>query len=1259
VFKNPFRKDDQASFSWQEDDDDLIITLNRGKITAPTADWSRLRPDAANAISSLLSTNDRDGETSRSVTVNEDHLRLAPEAVASLNASAATLIGLPAPTPLALDLRPQNRIDQDEFRLTLRWVRPGGQPVRSQLRGAILWTDSGPRRVPEPLWSLHNAAEPLTRSLERSDRFEALARLREHWPEDPQLPIESEPYLKDLRVHYAASLSLKLKTLTPDRTEFDPVLFSARTVSDAKEGGEALDEEADSILAPSAQKLFAADRFRREANARPVYVLRNGEYLFIDPSLRLALDVVRKLQDAPEEQRRSFILNPRKVMRDALSEEKAEEIGLEGLFIDTEQFSARVAGVDVWRAPVLPWIVPSQKNKWIPEQFGLRIGEDYFSLPVKNIPEITRRVEDAAKANEPDVNVEGLLEPANEDGPPPPKRLPVNDQSREALASLAPFAIDGGASGEVEPGPDDAAWDAATQGKLFLVVRDNFEEVDYAPVGLTHDLDDQPLQTIETPELLRSTLKAHQIEGLTWLAHNTLVGRPGALLADDMGLGKTIQAIAFMAWLQGEAASGQRPRAPFLIVAPTGLLGTWRTEIEKHLNEPQLGKLVPAFGSNLKLLRDEDSFGSRDIETGKASLDAANWRDAGVVLTTYETLRDYHFSFARTRFGLIIYDEIQKLKNPGSQMTRAAKALNADFTLGMTGTPVENRLQDLWSIMDVVAPGFLGASRDFEKRHPADDTEALARLKSQLTDPLRGRPPYMLRRMKGEVLDGMPTKTVHVLQMAMPSAQAEAYRDLVIRAAAASAAGNLGKGGMLTTLANMRGVSLHPIDPRHAPDDLDAYAEDSARLAQTLSILETVAAAKEKALIFVEDLAMQDRLASLIADRFGLAARPTRINGTVPGPKRQALVEAFQARPGIFDVMILSPKAGGVGLTLTAANHVIHLSRWWNPAVEDQATDRVFRIGQTRDVHVYLPIAVHPDPDLAPSSFDLRLNALIERKRKLTRDLFFPPDASDAELGDLFREVSLERQIPQEAPAPKASETVEPVSEGSKPEETNAADDTPDSDAPEVAEEAGIVPSATSPRAGEGDDNPGPHAGDVTSMGEARPVLSLPNAIADAQIKLWRRGPGEPRPTGEILALFADRHITQVTIRDPYALASYSSRNSQIEFLQALKDVAGNLESVIIEYAPEVEGDIDEVASRREFGSGYLSRFSGAAPRLALVRRSKRSRDDDFHDRFVEVDIRHAGGAVKRHELTIGRGIEALYNDRRQCTVTYAPPGVA
>lgn len=1241
-----FKKAVRPTFAWAEDGEELVITLEQAGRRLAVPDWHGVRPDASNALHALTSQSEDDDS---GVWITDDHLRLAARTVASLDAASAAMIGLPPPTPLALDLKAQNRIDQDDFRLTVRWVRPGGQPVRTQMRGAILATDAGPRRVPEPLWSLHRTAELLTSPLDRSDRFETLARLREHWPDDPRLPIESEPYLQDLRVHYASGLSLKLRTLTPDRTEFDPVLFGTRSISDATEGGKALDEDADSILAPSAQKLFAGERFRRESGARPVYVLRNGEYLFIDPSLRPALDVVRKLQDAPEAQRRAFVLNPRKVLREVIGDEQAEQIGLEQLFIDTEQFSDRVAGVDIWRAPVFPWIVPSEKNNWIPEQFGLRIGEDYFVLPAKNVAEVARRVESAAEAGLPEVGVEGLLEPASAEGQPPPAKLPVNDQSRAALASLTPFiAGPERDSAATEEGEGPADWDAATQGKLFLVVRDNFEEVDYAPIGLTETSDSLVLKPVDLPDRLQTSLKSHQIEGLAWLAHSTLTGRPGALLADDMGLGKTLQAIALMAWLQDQAEAGLRPRAPFLIVAPTGLLGTWRSEIAKHLGEPYLGELVPAFGSNLKLLKDEDSFGTRDIETGKASLESANWRDAGVVLTTYETLRDYHFSFARTRFGLIIYDEIQKLKNPGSQMTRAAKALNAEFTLGMTGTPVENRLQDLWSIMDVVAPGFLGASRDFEKRHPSNDADALARLKAQLTDPIKGRPPYMLRRMKGEVLDGMPSKTVHSLEMTMPPTQATAYRDLVIRAAAAGASGNLGKGGMLTTLANMRGVSLHPLDPREAPNDLDQYAGDSARLAQAIGVLDDVARANEKALIFVEDLAMQERLASLIQDRFGLPRRPIKINGGVHGHKRQALVEAFQSKPGTFDVMLLSPRAGGVGLTLTAANHVIHLSRWWNPAVEDQATDRVFRIGQTRDVHVYLPMAVHPDPDLAASSFDLRLNALIERKRKLTRDLFFPPDASDGELHDLFREVSLEREIAAECSGdavPATDQSSEPKAAGGDSGESIYSSTSPENDASDNPDS-----SETGHRPARIVNDPNKDIPPAT--------LSLAKAVSQAQIRLWVRKPGQDRPIEEILELFAEKNLVQVTIRDPYALASREARNAQIQFIKDLQRVAASLDGALVEYAPEVDGDLDEPICRREFGSVYTTMFDGSPPRLVLARRSKRSYDDDFHDRFIEIDVRHVGGAIRRHELTIGRGVEALYNDRRQCTVTYAPPGL-
>lgn len=1206
----------EATFACEPDGKDLVVRLTTKGQTVPVADWPRLRPACANALAELeaIAAEERLTEDGRPlISFADGSVRLAPPLVAELGFAAAQALGLPPPTALALDLRSDGRIDEDSFRVSARWVRPGGAPVRAEMKGALLETADGRRRVPEPLWSLWRAAGALAEPLEKAARFKALAELRMAWPEQAGAPVESDLMLRDLRVHYASALSLKLRSLTPDHTDFDPVLFGAHDIAEADGEGRDLDEEHDSVLTPAAQKLFAEDRFRREQEARPVYVLRDGEYVFVDPALRPVLNQVRRLQAAPETERRAFILNPRKTLRDRLGN-AAEAVDVDSLFVETEQFSTRVAGVDVWRAPVLPWLTLSTKNRWLPERFGVRIGETYAEVTPEDVGKLIERVETAEAEGRPVAEVGDLLKPAGGQSEPPPQAIPVTPQALEAVRALAPFKHS--PTEESPPaGMEEAEAIWRGPGKLFLVVRENFEEVEFTAAELNGAGAPVEAPPVKPPQRLRTTLKSHQLEGLTWLARAASAGMPGVLLADDMGLGKTLQAVTFMAWLQDQAEAGQRAREPMLVVAPTGLLGTWREEIGKHLNEPQLGRLVLAFGAGLRELREEDRFSAKDIDTGRAALRAEAWQEAGVVLTTYETLRDYHFSFARTRFGLVVFDEIQKLKNPTSQMTRAAKTLNTAFTLGMTGTPVENRLQDLWSIMDVVAPGLLGASRDFERRHPADAPEALAALKARIMDGDERRPGWMLRRLKADALDGLPRKYLHPFRTDMPPAQANAYRDLVARASAASAAGLLGKGGMLQTLAALRGVSLHPTDPRQAPEDLDAYAAESARLSRALDLLKEIAGKGEKALIFLEDLAMQERLAALIQARFRLSRPPMRISGAVPGPKRQAMVTAFQTAPAGFDVMILSPKAGGVGLTITAANHVIHLSRWWNPAVEDQATDRVFRIGQKRDVHVHFPMAVHPDPNIRETSFDLRLDALIQRKRALTRDLFLPPEPGDQELADLFRDVA-----------------------GGAEADASAEQST--SDVP-VADEQTPAPAKDEPPA------------------EAKPgrrVLSLPGGREEAVPRRWGAAAGAARPNAEVVALFQGRDIDRVVIRDPYALAHREARAAQVRFLSQLAAEARSLGVVELEYAPEAEGDLDDGAARRDLGDRYARAFTSNAPRLALTRRSKRSRDDDFHDRSVELYVRGAGGAIRTHELMIGRGLEALYNERFQCNVVYLPP---
>lgn len=1209
-----FRRKDRVrsvpAFEYEPSGEQTVLTLRDGLSRIPLSEWVRRLPQSSSALASLEALEE-------GVRLGEEEVVLEPSAVAAIDSASAEMLGLPPPTRLALDLRPVGRIDEDDFHISVRWVQPGGFAVRTERNGALLRSEAGLRRVPEPIWSLFEAASALSRPLERERRFQALAGLQAVWPPDPSVAVTSESYLQDLRVHYASAMSLRIRTLTPDKTEFEPLLFSPAS----PEAESVTVDEADAVLSHASQKLFAEDRFLREPDARSVYVLRNGEYIFVDPALRPALGVVRAVHDGPEEERRRFVLNPRKVLRERLGDEVAEKIGLERVFIETEQFSERVSGVDVWRPPVLPWLAPPGGSGWLPERFGLRIGDDYYTVTPDHVPALIERVEEASERDEPDVDVTDLLSPASDEASDENVRLPITDQSIASLDALRPFAI---AADSDEVGGD--APQTASEiygGKLFLVVRDNFEEVEYEspePMALVD------LAPVEPPALLRSTLKPHQRTGLDWLVAAHRSGLPGVLLADDMGLGKTLQAIAFMAWRGEQVQAGKLDHAPALIVAPTGLLGTWRQEIERHLHDPALGPLVPAFGSALRQLREDDGFSQRDIDSGRAALSSEAWRDAGVVLTTYETMRDYHFSFARTRFGLIIFDEVQKLKNPASQVTRASLSLNAEFTVGMTGTPVENRLQDLWSVMNAIAPGVLGSSREFERRHAASDHQALAALKSRLSDPQNGVPPLLMRRMKSDVLEGLPRKHVHPFRLEMPAVQANAYRDVVVRAAAAAAGGTLGKGGMLSALADMRGISLHPIDPRDAPADLAAYASDSARLMRALEILEDVAGKHEKALIFVEDLAMQERLAALIQSRFQLRRTPSRINGRVPGPRRQEIVNEFQARPGEFDVLILSPRAGGVGLTITAANHVIHLSRWWNPAVEDQATDRVFRIGQQREVHVHLPLAVHPDPAIAPSSFDLRLDALIERKRSLTRDLFMPPEAGDADLSELFREVSLasEGRGGKDVHEGSASETL-------AAETLSAADnEVPGLDLGTVAE---AVISESLP-----------------------PILAIAPALQKQGIRYWRLKAGDDRPTQEIMSAFVGSTLAHVAIRDPYCLCTKWSRGAQVRFLRELADSAGLIEGITIEYAPEIDGDLDEVVRRKEIGSLMIRNFPKGVPSFSLTRRAKRGADDDFHDRFVDIDVRGSDGDLQRHSITIGRGVQALFEENWQCTVTYVPP---
>ena len=500
----------------------------------------------------------------------------------------------------------------------------------------------------------------------------------------------------------------------------------------------------------------------------------------------------------------------------------------------------------------------------------------------------------------------------------------------------------------------------------------------------------------------------------------------GALLADDMGLGKTFSTLIFLReWLDlWRATVGGEPPA-VLIVAPLSLLENWKAEIEKSFGEGNsvfCRVLIAQSDGELNRVRRRP--GSRDkavpgevLEYGLGFGDGTERSidlPGSCVLTTYQTLRDYRFSFAKAEWSTAIFDEAQHIKNPNALQTIAAKSLKALFRLTLTGTPVENHLGDFWSILDTSEPGPLGSFAEFRKnwitpmiREPENMGEIGQRLKDHVGE-------LMMRRMKEDELTGLPKKSGHnqVVPVEMTAEQVAAY-DAIIDSARgedpAAESGPVRQNRQLVALWQLRQVSLHPdllaggtIVTASNHRDSRTALQRSGKLAWLLRRLDEIKPTGEKVLIFCVQKKLQEALARHLALIYSINV--PIINGDTKATSRQGpeetrlgLIEQFSQRDG-FAICILSPIAAGAGLNIVAANHVIHLERHWNPAKEDQATDRAYRIGQTRAVMVYLPAARHPNPERR--SFDDVLHGLIEKKRGLQSALGLVPPQSvtDSEL---------------------------------------------------------------------------------------------------------------------------------------------------------------------------------------------------------------------------------------------------------------------
>ncbi|MBI9043467.1 MAG: DEAD/DEAH box helicase [Anaerolineaceae bacterium] len=446
------------------------------------------------------------------------------------------------------------------------------------------------------------------------------------------------------------------------------------------------------------------------------------------------------------------------------------------------------------------------------------------------------------------------------------------------------------------------------------------------------------LKTLTQPEGLAGQLRPYQEYGYSWLVFLRRWGL-GACLADDMGLGKTIQTISLLLREKENAltpslSQGERGQAPALLIAPTSVVTNWEREI---------GRFAPSL----------KTYVHRGADRLRAGVFREAIRDQDVVLTSYPVVRRDAESIQPIQWKAVILDEAQNIKNPDAKQTRVIRKLQADFRIALTGTPVENRLSELWSIMQFLNPGYLGARKAFRENFAMpieryQDQIALEELKTLTM-------PFILRRVKTDprVISDLPEKVETKVYCSLTEEQATLYEAVVqdVMQEIESEEGGKRRGLVLSMLMQLKQVCNHPVQYLHQAGTDFSLGGRSGKLERLGELLEEILAEGERTLIFTQFSEMGEILADYLPRVFGVATQ--FLHGGTPTKIRDLMVRRFQEDEQAPRIFILSLKAGGTGLNLTRANHVFHFDRWWNPAVEDQATDRAFRIGQKRNVQVH------------------------------------------------------------------------------------------------------------------------------------------------------------------------------------------------------------------------------------------------------------------------------------------------------------------
>ncbi|MBU1665452.1 MAG: restriction endonuclease [Gammaproteobacteria bacterium] len=935
------------------------------------------------------------------------------------HASSIPLFALPPPCEFRPALSSQKALSDADFGIFLDgWRTPAGAPLRGRVErlGATIRIGTEARLLSEAGWRLLEAVRAFARlpvgekTPERNfrewGRIRALAR---------QAGARLDNFLEKTLVLTPETLQLKLHR---EEVAGMAVVEVKPTFADAPDNWLHALDQGDAVLA------------RYDLNAANGGIV----HVVVEPAVRRVLEQIKRMPQrrAVGAHAAAFLHNPYALLGEEAAsvippeafEMARSEAGLAfpdswakvrplittEMVYDLSGYAPRVEGIGVAKPVYSPYIVRSSGIVWLPD--NVEVGIAFKPLGSDQTVLLPFSKEEQAAFGKALVQAEAS---GQDKMYWPGLPTPISLAEAKSLKLDVDLALKEIGAGDWKDGPPKKPAVKPDQPKGHaptLLIPHNIETLGYSEEQRRAALAVAPREA-DLPASLTDELLEHQKIGVAWLQHlwrHSPGYARGGLLADDMGLGKTLQLLAFLA--QAFADTPDLP--PALVVAPVALLDNWQKEIERFF-APGTFRVLTLYDRELKARRVSREEIDQQLQDERLTrFLRPDWRgNAQLVLTTYETLRDYEFSLAREAWSVMVCDEAQKIKSPAALVTQAAKAMNARFKIAATGTPVENSLTDLWCLFDFIQPGLLGALNEFGRKYKRPIEARTDKERAALEELQNLFAPQLLRRTKDEVVK-LPPKTEDPDCRSLPisSTQHRLYAEALAAHRAKIAACDSKKVGqaMLGMLHHLRVLCAHPVPMGQVADTsqpLPVALAASPKLAWLMTTLDNIMGRDEKAIVFTELRDIQRVLQHYIGEHLGV--RPVIVNGdthTRPDKdaSRQRLIDAFQAKPG-FGVIILSTQAVGFGLNIQAANHVIHYTRPWNPAKEDQATDRAYRIGQDKAVTVYYPTVQAHDY----VTFEQRLDELLSSKRELAAKTWLngADEIQVAEFGNLAADEGL------------------------------------------------------------------------------------------------------------------------------------------------------------------------------------------------------------------------------------------------------------